>query len=625
MTPSAAATAPSRVGEDDVMHRIIAIGPNLSPKSSESWDHDASVVAWGENRQGGRMTRQTQLVVALVCVLSVGLAGCGAPPAERGPSADLIFVGSNIVTMDPDQPTVDGVAVRGETIIAVGEIDGVMALEGPLTRVVELAENALLPGFIDAHGHFMGVGRGLDTLSLHSPPVGDVTTIDELVAKIRTWINEQEISPGEAVMGRGYDDSLLAEGRHPTTADLDRVSTDHPIILTHVSGHLSAVNTAALAASDITADTIDPPGGHIRRVAGSREPNGVLEETASRLIRVDRGAPPTAEETDTLIRRSIDVYLSYGTTTIQDGGTGGRFAETLHAAADREPFKADVAAYIRAGSLEEIEALEYEPDYRNGARVAGVKLMLDGSPQGRTAWVTVPYEEGPPGAPADYVAYGTMEPADYKAQAEALIRRGVPFLAHANGDAAMDLMLDGVDEALASMDEVPDHRSVIIHAQLMRADQLDRAAALNVVPSFFSAHAFFWGDWHRRSFGEERGNNISPIRWAIDRNVDFTVHNDAPIVPPHIMRLVSITVNRATRSGHVLGPHQRATVEEALHAVTLGAAYQYFEDDRKGSITVGKQADLVVLEANPLSIDPTDLEHIEVVETFSRGLSVYQR
>tara|TARA_B100000686_G_C16311898_1_gene723759 strand:- start:153 stop:722 length:570 start_codon:yes stop_codon:yes gene_type:complete len=189
----------------------------------------------------------------------------------------------------------------------------------------------------------------------------------------------------------------------------------------------------------------------------------------------------------------------------------------------------------------------------------------------------------------------------------------------------MDLMLDGVDEALDSMDEVPDHRSVIIHAQLMRADQLDRAAALNVVPSFFSAHAFFWGDWHRRSFGEERGNNISPIRWAIDRGVDITVHNDAPIVPPHIMRLVSITVNRATRSGHVLGPHQRATVEEALHAVTLGAAYQYFEDDRKGSITVGKQADLVVLEANPLTTDPADLEHIEVVETFSRGLSVYRR
>jgi len=297
----------------------------------------------------------------------------------------------------------------------------------------------------------------------------------------------------------------------------------------------------------------------------------------------------------------------------------------LRAAADREPFDADVAAFVRVGSMQDIEALQHEETYRGGFRVAGVKFMLDGSPQGRTAWVSEPYEEGPPGAGPDYRAYGTMDPELYKVRAAALIRRGVPFLAHANGDAAMDLMLDGVDEALAGMDVAPDHRSVIIHAQLMRADQLDRAAVLNVVPSFFSAHAFFWGDWHRRSFGEERGNNVSPVRWAIDRGVNFTVHNDASIVPPDIMRLVSITVNRKTRSGHVLGPHHRATIQEALHAVTLGAAYQYFEEDTKGSITVGKQADLVILETNPLTTDPDQLEHIQILETFSRGRSVHQR
>ena len=185
--------------------------------------------------------------------------------------------------------------------------------------------------------------------------------------------------------------------------------------------------------------------------------------------------------------------------------------------------------------------------------------------------------------------------------------------------------MDGVEEALADTDPLPDHRSVIIHAQLMRADQLDRAAVLNVMPSFFSDHAFFWGDWYRRSFGEERGNNISPVSWAIDRGVQFTVHNDAPIVPPDIMRLVSITVNRKTRSGHVLGPRQRATILEALHAVTLGAAYQYFEEDTKGSISVGKQADLVILGRNPLTTDPAELEGIEILETFSRGRSVHKR
>lgn len=560
----------------------------------------------------------------LVGVLGIMLSSCG-PAAQAGPAADTIFFGDNIVTMDPNHSVVEAVAVRGETITAVGSVDDVLALRGEATRVVDLGDMALLPGFIDAHGHFLGAGRALDELSLHSPPVGDVTSIDELVLKIQRWIEENDVPPGEAVFGNGYDDSLLEEGRHPTRFDLDRASTDHPIVLRHVSGHLTAANSAALAASNVTAATADPEGGHIRRVTGSMEPNGVLEERAGGLISVGESGAGSPDDFDELIRKSIRVYTGYGTTTIQNGGaTSPQMAERIRAAAASEPFEADLAVFAGARAVLD-GRMEYERSYRNGMRIAGVKFVLDGSPQGRTAWVSEPYVEGPPGAGPDYRAYGTMDPEAYKAEAAALIERGVPFLAHANGDAAMDLMLDGVGEALAGMDDPPDHRSVIIHAQLMRADQLDRAAELKVVPSFFSAHAFFWGDWHLRSFGEERGSNISPVRWAIDRGVPFTVHNDAPIVPPDIMRLVSITVNRKTRSGRVLGPHQRATVEEALRAVTLGAAYQYFEEDTKGSITVGKQADLVILEQNPITTDPAELEHIQIMETFSRGRSVYRK
>lgn len=567
-------------------------------------------------------SRPAWLVLAAI-TSAVGITGCGG--ADPGTPADMIFVGDNIVTMDPDQPSVEGVAVRGETIVATGTREEVMALQGASTRVVELGDQALVPGFIDAHGHFLAVGQQLDVLSLHPPPVGDVTNIDELVAKIRRWIEERQIPPGETVFGNGYDDSLLEEGRHPTRTDLDRASTEHPIILSHVSGHLTAVNSAALAAGGVTAETPDPPGGHIRRVAGSREPNGVLEEEASGLVRSNWGAMGAPEEFDGMVRRAIDEHLAYGITTIQNGGgTGPELVEALRAVADREPLAGDVAVFTSVEAILDGRA-SYEPGYANGLRVAGVKFMLDGSPQGRTAWVTEPYAEGPPGAPADYVAYPRGEPEAYKAGAAALLERGVPFLAHANGDAAMDLMIDGVAEGVAGMGEVPDHRSVIIHAQLMRADQLDRAAELGIVPSFFAAHSFFWGDWHVRSFGEERGTNVSPARWAIDRGVDFTIHNDAPVVPPHIMRLVSIAVNRETRSGRVLGPHQRLSIEEALHAVTLGAAYQYFEEDTKGSITVGKQADLVILGRNPLATDPAELEQIPVLETFSRGRSVYRR
>ena len=569
------------------------------------------------------MNKSKRAVVALTCTaVGIGLGGCAS---DDGSSADAIFFGDNIVTMDPNQPTVEAVAVRGEAITAAGALDDVMALRGESTRVVDLGEGALLPGFIDSHGHFLGAGRALDALSLHSPPVGDVTNIDELVMKIRRWIEEKNIPPGEMVSGGGYDDSLLEEGRHPTRYDLDRASTDHPIVIGHVSGHLRVANSVALAASDITAATPDPSGGIIRRVAGSMEPNGVFEEYAGRLLVRGGQGPPSQEEFDELVRKSITVYAGYGTTTIQNGGgTSPQQIRALRAAADREPFDADVAVFTGYRSILD-DSVQYEKTYRNGLRVAGVKFGLDGSPQGRTAWVTEPYNEGPPGAAPDYRSYGTMDPAEYKAGAAALIERGVPFLAHANGDAAMDLMMDGVEEGIAEMDEAPDHRSVIIHAQLMRADQLDRAAELEVVPSFFSAHTFFWGDWHVRSFGEERGTNISPVRWAIDRGVNFTIHNDATVVPPDIMRLVSITVNRKGRSGRVLGPHQRATIQEALHAVTLGGAYQYFEEDTKGSITVGKQADLVILGENPLTADPAELEHIPILETFSRGRSVFTR
>ena len=203
-----------------------------------------------------------------------------------------------------------------------------------------------------------------------------------------------------------------------------------------------------------------------------------------------------------------------------------------------------------------------------------------------------------------------------------LIGRGVPVLTHANGDAAIDMMIEGVAAGMQN-DVIPDHRSVIIHAQLMRDDQLDRVQALGIVPSYFSAHAFFWGDWHRKSFAEKRAAFISPLCVTVERGIPFTIHNDAPVVPPDVMRLIWIAANRKTRSGFVLGPDQRATVMQALYAVTLGAAFQYFAEDRKGSIAPEKQADLVILGANPLTADADSLKDILIIETIARGRTVF--
>ena len=560
------------------------------------------------------MTRASLFVALLLPAISHTAPG----------DADIIFVGDNIVTVDTALPAPNAVAVEGDEIVAVGSRDEVLKFRGESTRVIELGERALVPGFIDAHGHMPFVGQLINMVNLSSPPVGTVNNMADVVDQLKAHIRERNIAPGDWVYGYGYDDSLIAEGRHPNRDDLDRASKQHPISLMHVSGHLAAVNSAALVAKGVNENTPNPPGGVIRRRPGTNEPDGVMEETAGYIF-TGRGIAGDPETMETLIRQSADLHASYGLTTVQDGGSSLASVALFRKAAARQPFLVDIVAYPVANRLEDEELDGIQPDetYQGAFRVGGIKFVLDGSPQGRTAYLSEPYTEGPPGADKNYRAYLVYPAEEYEKRLARLIRRGMPVLAHANGDGAIDVMIEGVAKAVAGI-EMPDHRTVIIHAQLTREDQLHRIKALGVVPSYYAAHPFFWGDWHRKSFGEARAAFISPVARTAELGIPFTVHNDSPVVPPDVMRLMWITVNRKTRSGFVLGPDQRATPMQALHAVTLGAAWQYFEEDRKGSITPGKQADLVILGANPLTIDPDTIKDIPVIETFARGRSVFR-
>ena len=541
-------------------------------------------------------------------------------------SADIIFIGDHIITVDSTAVNVTAVAVAGQNIVATGSAEEVLKLKKSSTRIVELGNNALVPGFIDAHGHMTGVAKLTEIIDLASPPVGRVENIDDIVALIESKIDTQKLVPGTWVLGFGYDDSLLEEKRHPNRDDLDRVSSDHPVLLTHVSGHLATVNSAALRQQKIDQNTENPPGGVIRRRPGSREPNGVLEETAMGLFSRNLMAPMKDDKFEHLVRQAVQRYTSYGITTIQDGGANMVDIERLRAAANRKPYAADVVVFPWSNSFDDnqLAAIEAEPSYTNGLRLGGIKFGLDGSPQGRTAFLSQPYNEGPPGAAPDYRAYPTYPAEKLNSKIARLLERGTPTLVHANGDAAIDMLLDGVTAAFDNK-ELSDHRTVIIHAQLMRKDQLERTKKLGLVPSYYSAHPFFWGDWHRRSFGEERAAFISPAAETARMQIPFTIHNDAPIVPPDMMRLMWVAVNRKTRSDFVLGPDQRLTPMQALHAITLGAAYQYFEENKKGSITPGKQADLVILERNPLLANPDTLKDISIIETFARGQSVFKK
>ncbi|MGB0189252.1 MAG: amidohydrolase [Aequoribacter sp.] len=569
--------------------------------------------------------KYTSLLAALVLTL----AGCSKDAMEPAVVADTVFIGNNIITMDEATEGAEAVALKDGKILVVGSRQAATAHIGESTEVIQLGDKALVPGFIDAHGHFSFVGAMADMVNLNPPPVGPVTNIASLQQAIRDFITERDLEEDQWIYGFGYDDSLLAEGRHPTRHDLDEVSTDIPIVITHVSGHLASANTKALDRAGITVETQNPPGGVIRREADGKTPNGVLEESATYKIRSSL-ASISSDELDgfsELVDRAVYEHVKNGLTTVQEGGANPTLVGKLRAVAAQKPLPVDLVAFPIGNGLESeaLENFDYQTQYKDGIRVGGVKFMLDGSPQGRTAYMREPYDEPPQGVPhpKHYVAYPNIPLEAYEQRAQILLENKVPFITHANGDAAIDMVITAHDDAGITADD--DRRSVVIHAQLTRPDHLAEYKRLGLVPSYFVAHTFFWGDWHRISFGDERALHISPLKSSQDLGIHYTVHNDSPVVPPNMMRLWWTGVERQTRSGFVLGADQRASPREVLYAMTQGGAYQYFEEDIKGSLTPGKQADLVILSEDPLAENATDLKDIAVLQTWARGKKVFEQ
>jgi predicted amidohydrolase YtcJ len=254
-----------------------------------------------------------------------------------------------------------------------------------------------------------------------------------------------------------------------------------------------------------------------------------------------------------------------------------------------------------------------------------VKLVLDGSPQGKTAWLSTPYEQPPDGQDSSYAGYAAMSDEQVAGYLRRIHAKHWPLLAHANGDAAAEQLLRVTEQVVAEQGAF-DWRPVMIHAQMVRDDQLARMKPLGMIPSFFTTHTFYWGDWHRDSvMGLDRASRISPAASALRRGLHFTIHNDAPVVPPDAMRLLWAAVNRRTRSGDVIGAHERLTPMQAVRALTIEGAYQSFDAARKGSLEVGKFADLVVLSASPLEVAPDAIRNIVVLETIKEGSTVHLR
>ncbi|MFE3110323.1 amidohydrolase [Kitasatospora indigofera] len=554
----------------------------------------------------------------------------GAAPGN----ADVIFFGGEIVTVadEPGAAPPEAVAVKDGRIVHVGDRARAIAdWQGPGTRLRDLEGRALLPGFIDAHGHLTGTGLQATIANLLPGPDGEVTDIASLQAKLREFAAGEVGGRSEWVIGFGYDDSMLAGKQHPTRQELDEVSRDRPVLAVHQSFHLGAVNSRGLELLGYDAGTPDPRGGVIRREDEARPhgtPNGVLEESA---FNPAYGLAVTGMHEDDIARflsTGLAAAAGFGFTTVQEGAAT---LDTLDAL--REAVKdsvaglpIDVVVYVKADeALAHPERVRASREYEGGLRAAGIKMVLDGSPQGRTAWLTQPYTTPPDGTGPQYRGYPVLDDETALAQLGTGFAQDWQVIAHVNGDAAVDQFITTVRTVTAGAGPA-DRRPVAIHAQTAREDQIDAFAELGIIPSFFSMHTYYWGDWYRKTvLGPERAQDISPARWALDRKMIYTSHHDAPVALPNSIAILASQVTRVTRSGYVLGEHQRVSARDAVKSLTINAAHQYFEQRDKGSIEVGKLADLVVLSDNPLTVPAMKIKDITVEETIKAGTTVHDR
>jgi predicted amidohydrolase YtcJ len=557
--------------------------------------------------------------VLLSCFTLVGCSDNSDVPSIV--QADLIISGGPIISMDPALPGLEAVAVADGRILATGRRQQIEALRGSSTRDLDLEGNTLVPGFIDGHSHFAMAVSAATWANLSGAPVGAVASIADVVAELQVQGKRNGTAPGEWLVGYGYDADTLADGRQMTRDDLDVAFPDIPVIAIHVSFHGAVLNSRAFAAIGYDETTQTPEGGIIVRREGTNEPLGLVMETA--WFPAARSLPkPVGEARLENLRLAQAFYAKNGVTTAQDGAANLEDFALYKEAAQQGEFYLDLVAL---GSFDSIpgfvaEKAQYQ-DYNGRLKLGGIKILADGSPQGKTAYFTRPYLTGGPGGEENWRGEPIVQQDEMDSLMQAVYSAGMRAFVHANADAAVDMVLSAhaKHEKLAG----PDPRTVIIHSQFIRPDQLQAYVRYGMVPSFFSNHAFFWGDVHVENLGEERAYYLSPMKSAAELGIHFTNHNDYIVTPMDQLFTVWSAVNRVSRSGRVIGPDQRITPEQALKAITLDGAWQYGEEDSKGSITPGKLADMVVLSGNPLTVDPMSIKDIQVLATYKEGRRIY--
>ncbi|OED38342.1 hypothetical protein AB833_19980 [Chromatiales bacterium (ex Bugula neritina AB1)] len=566
------------------------------------------------------MIRRTLVVIlALLPLLLLHRVIDNRVPAHR------VFLNANVITMDVDDSRYQAVAVSSGNIQAVGSNDEIRRLIQPGTLVSDLQGATLLPGFIDAHSHFPSSGLQAVLVDLAPPPIGDTASIPVLLQRMRDYIKRKNPDADDWVIGYGYDDSSIAERRHPNRSELDTISTTRPVYVWHSSGHMGVANSRALELLGIDADTENPFGGVIVRDTKTGEPTGLLQETAAPSTSTILGNISYIDYLR-IVRRAVDDYAASGITTAQTGGANLTMIRAMKVASLIRllPFRLNVWPKHEAlGSA--IHSGEIEPQRYNDERfhIGPIKILADGSPQGRTAYLTRPYHTNPPDRP-DARGFPAYSLEVLTQMVQHYHEAGMQMAIHGNGDAAIDDIISAFEHAQAQHPHI-DPRLILVHAQMARTDQLERMQQLGITPSFFSNHVYYWGDAHfELHMGPERASNISPAASAERAGLRYSIHADTPVTPINPLRLINSAVERQSTGGRLLGENETVSVLAALRAVTIDAAWQMKQEATRGSIEPGKFADFVVLSGDPTTPQQNIID-LQIVETIVSGETIYHR
>ena len=535
------------------------------------------------------------------------------------PYRQQLFFNGTILTMDANNTTAEAMLTSGKRVLATGPLHELEKLASIDAVEVDLEGRTMIPGFVEAHGHFPASGLDAIAADLASPPAGTIRTLDELLQTLKTFAQNNEAD--KWIIGTGYDDTLLTPDRPLTRKELDSISTSRPMFVRHISGHMAVINSKGLKLLGITASSSSPFGGEIEK-DDEGLPTGVIKGKALHPL-LPKVFKFSYKKLLKALANSVEDYLVEGVTSVQNGLTQTQLYFPLAIMSATGIIPQRVTFWPEEKLAEQIVEKHAFPDGEK-TTTGALKLVSDGAIQLCTAYLSEPYFITPKGKQPDFRGYPNFHENELIRKVRKWHKKGWQIAFHANGDAAIDLVLNAVELAQDKHFR-EDHRHIMVHSQTIRPGQLDRLKRLGMTLSFFPTHISFWGDRHKSIFlGERRASHINPLKTALEKGVRFTIHSDSPITPIDNFGLIDSAVHRKTRSGVILGEKERINTLQALRAVTIDAAWQIFREDEIGSLEPGKLADFVILSENPLE-KADKLSDIRVEETWIGGVKRYDK